>query len=168
MNFFWIFFVAVVSGNVLDEIHLLKNVYQQMSTLEKRVSVIKYIHKEKVNYDLMEEVTTFDLYCGSKLPMSCYKEIQQKIYLYSDQSVLNKCQLTKVEKLLQSWKYMNTEYVNLKIVLFEIIATYTNDEIVLEELYNKYISKEYILQMMEKLLFSIQEGKCLNCYLLQT
>jgi hypothetical protein len=81
---------------------------------------------------------------------------------------MNKCQLTKIEKLLQSWKYMNTEYVNLKIVLFEIIATYTNDEFVLEELYSKYVSKENVLQMMKDLLFSVQEGKCLNCYLLHT
>jgi hypothetical protein len=163
MNFLWIFFVVVVSGNVLEEIHLLKNVYQQMSMLEERISVIKYIYNEKVSYDLMDEVTTFDLYCGNKTPMLCYKEIQQKIHLYGDKSVMNSCQLNKVQKLLNSWKYMNTDYVNLKIVLFEIIATYSQDEFVLQDLYAKYISKENVLRMMKELVFVNEEGMCKNC-----
>ena len=138
-------------GNKLGAFNLLKEVYKQMHMLETRVANIKYIQNEKITYELLDIVTEFDLFCGKEMDYksayACYRSLLT-LYYQRETSMTN-VKLDKIGGLINNFKYLNSEYVNLKVSLFEIITTYVNDEFKLKDLYDKYISKENILTMMK-------------------
>ena len=138
-------------GNKLGAFKLLKEIYKQMHMLETRVANIKYIQNEKITYELLDIITEFDLFCGKEMDYKsayeCYRSLLT-LYYQRETSMTN-VKLDKIGGVINNWKYLNTEYVNLKVSLFEIITTYVNDEFKLKDLYDKYISKENILNMMK-------------------
>ena len=138
-------------GNNLGILKLLKEIYKQIHTLETRVANIKYILNEKITYDLLDIVTEFDLLCGKEMDYkSAYSCYNNMLSLYYQLKIpMSSNQLNVIGGVLINFKYLNTDYVNLKVSLFEIITTYVNDEFKLKELYDKYISKENILNLMK-------------------
>ena len=138
-------------GDNLGILKLLKEIYKQIHMLETRVANIKYILNEKITYDLLDIVTEFDLLCGKEMSYkSAYNCFNDMLSLYYQQKIdMTNNKLDKIGAVLNNFKYLNTDYVNLKVSLFEIITTYVNDEFKLKELYDKYISKENILNLMK-------------------
>ena len=138
-------------GDNLGILKLLKEIYNQIHTLETRVANIKYILNEKITYDLLDIVTEFDLLCGKEMDYkSAYSCYNNMLSLYYQLKIpMSSNQLNVIGGVLINFKYLNTDYVNLKVSLFEIITTYVNDEFKLKELYDKYISKENILNLMK-------------------
>jgi Sec-independent protein translocase protein TatA len=138
-------------GDNLGILKLLKEIYKQIHTLETRVANIKYIQNEKITYDLLDIVTEFDLLCGKEMDYkSAYSCYNNMLSLYYQLKIpMSSNQLNVIGGVLINFKYLNTDYLNLKVCLFEIITTYVNDEIKLKELYDKYISKENILNLMK-------------------
>lgn len=138
-------------GDNLGILKLLKEIYKQIHTLETRVANIKYILNEKITYDLLDIVTEFDLLCGKEMDYkSAYSCYNNMLSLYYQLKIpMSSNQLNVIGGVLINFKYLNTDYVNLKVSLFEIITTYVNDEFKLKELYDKYISKENILNLMK-------------------
>ena len=56
-----------------------------------------------------------------------------------------------IMKLIENWKYLNQEYINLKVVLLEIIYSYVEFENQLENLYKIYESKDNLIKLMENI-----------------
>ena len=138
-------------GDNLGILKLLKEIYKQIHMLETRIANIKYIQNEKITYDLLDIVTEFDLLCGKEMEYkSAYNCYNNMLSLYYQLKIpMSSNQLNIIGGVLNNFKYLNTDYVNLKVSLFEIITTYVNDEFKLKELYDKYISKENILNLMK-------------------
>lgn len=133
----------------------LKKTLQKINKLEDLIPKIKYIHGEKISFELMDLVTKFDLFCQSEFPqqiityskaVKCLETIH--ILWYKQNPYLEHKEFTLVNNLLINWKYLNIEYVNLKVVLLEIIYTYVEYEKQLNDIYNlKYEYKNNELEI---------------------
>lgn len=174
---------------------VLRNDLQKINQLEEMISKIKYIQGVKISFDLMPIVTEFDLFCDKEFSQqsTSLTTSEQKAWICWNKIVLlwNKktpyleySEFEMVQRLLYNWKelkkqkYQNLqndwvqvhqEYINLKVVLLDIIYSYVNYEKQLEELYNrqfnrrvgsnkhnikyesvKYESKENIIKLMSE------------------
>jgi hypothetical protein len=161
---------------------------QIINQLEEMISKIKYIQGIKISFDLMPIVTEFDMFCDKEFSQqsTSLTTSEQKAWICWNKIVLlwNKktpyleySEFEMVQRLLYNWnelkkqKYQNLngnwvhphqEYINLKVVLLDIIHSYVDYEKQLEELYNKqtfkgrpadkiivkYESKENIIKLM--------------------
>ena len=119
---------------------------------------IKYINETKISFDMMEPVTTFDLFCQSQFPQQfmnlekfwiCWHKV---VLLWNKKTpCLEYKDFVMIMKLIENWKYLNQEYINLKVVLLEIIYSYVEFENQLENLYKIYESKDNLIKLMENI-----------------
>lgn len=159
-----------IQGNFV----VLRNDLQKINQLEEMISKIKYIQGIKISFDLMPIVTEFDLFCDKEFSQqsTSLTTSEQKAWICWNKIVLlwNKktpyleySEFEMVQRLLYNWKHLKQEYINLKVVLLDIIHSYVDYEKQLEDLYNtqtinkgrvadkkwvKYESKENIIKLM--------------------
>jgi hypothetical protein len=158
--------IAIVWGGIAnDSARLIKLRFTQLKCdlqkihqLEDTISKIKYINETKISFELMETVTKFDLFCQTQFPQQiinlekfwiCWNQIA---LLWNKRTpVLEYNEFVKILKLIENWKYLKQEFINLKVVLLEVIYNYVEYENQLEILYNKYESKENLMNLMEEI-----------------
>jgi len=150
-------FVVFIQGDWMSDNSFLelRRDLQKIIQLEDIISKIKYIHEEKISFDLMPTITQFDLFCQIEFPQQiitysnaweCWHTIAN---LWNKKTpYLQYNEFNMILKLLTNWKHLKQEYINLKVVLLDVIYTYVEYEKQLEVLYNKYESKEKIIELM--------------------
>lgn len=155
---FVVLFVLMIVIVIEADFITLKTDLQKIIQLEDTISKIKYLHGEKISFNLMPIITQFDLFCDSQFPrqiitysnaFKCWNTI---LMLWSEKKpYLQYSEFIMIEGLLNNWRHLNQKYINLKVVLLDIIHTYVEYEKQLELLYNKYESKDKIIELMSKI-----------------
>ena len=153
----FLMFIVFIQGDFVTEGNFvtLKKDLQKIIQLEDIISKIKYIQGVKINFDLMPIVTQFDIFCQIEFPQQiitysnawkCWNTI---VILWDKKTpYLQYNEFVMIQTLLTNWKHLKQEYINLKVVLLDVIYTYVEYEKQLEVLYNKYESKEKIIELM--------------------
>jgi protein-tyrosine phosphatase len=145
----------------------LRNDLQKINQLEEMISKIKYIQGVKISFDLMPIVTEFDLFCDKEFLQQstslttneqkawiCWNKIvllwnKKTPYLeYSEFEMVqrllynwNELKKQKYQNLKGQWVHVHQEYINLKVVLLDIIHSYVDYEKQLEELYIRQLNR---------------------------
>jgi len=155
---FVVLFVLMIAIFIEADFITLKTDLQKIIQLEDSISKIKYIRGEKISFNLMTTITQFDLFCDSQFPrqiitygkaLKCWNAI---VMLWNKKTpILQYGEFVMIDGLLNNWSHLNQNYINLKVVLLEIIHSYVEFEKQLEILYNKYESKDKIIELMSKI-----------------
>ena len=155
---FVVLFVLMIVIVIDADFITLKTDLQKIIQLEDTISKIKYLHEEKISFNLMPTITQFDLFCDSEFPSqiitlsNAYKCWNTIVMLWDKKTpYLQYAEFIMIEDLLKNWRHLNQKYINLKVVLLDIIHTYVEYEKQLEILYNKYESKDKIIELMSKI-----------------